>query len=225
MLAVSHRQKLHLQIRWLLCLVQLLEVLQVPQACQHLLRARAEAKSLGGMQLGCQGTCWERVRCLFPSESPQEMKVFLWFGKGSNGHTSKWYMICDILFGWIRSLIFLLPLHKIEGVQTGRQKMIVLNVSIDCFFRKITDFFAMPKMKVLLFLPFFCQATVRASKPSKQCWCSKAWPWHSLSKNRFVFATVFGATRNNTLNRVKTTVNHVGPRKQWSPWSTMIKPC
>lgn len=46
-------------------------------------------------------------------------------------------------------------------------------------------------MKVLLFLPFFCQATVRASKPSKQCWCSKAWPWHSLWKNRFLFATVF----------------------------------
>lgn len=61
MLAVSHRQKLHLQIRWLLCLVQLLEVLQVPQALQHLLRARAQAKSLG-VQLGCQGTCWERVQ-------------------------------------------------------------------------------------------------------------------------------------------------------------------
>lgn len=48
MLAASHRQKLHLQIRWLLCLVQLLEVLQIPQALQHLLRARAEAKSLRG---------------------------------------------------------------------------------------------------------------------------------------------------------------------------------
>lgn len=60
MLAVSQRQESHLQIRWLLCLVQLLEVLQLPQALQHLLRAWAQAKSLG-VQLGCQGTFSERV--------------------------------------------------------------------------------------------------------------------------------------------------------------------
>ena len=35
------------------------------------------------------GYFFGKGRCLFPSESPQEMKVFLWFWKGIYGHKSK----------------------------------------------------------------------------------------------------------------------------------------